>query len=95
MGREGTLNWINKNNEVFFVKSHFHGKNGIKNLSADQAVKMKSINPDYAVQDLLNHITRGKLTLNVQVMPGCLTMNEIFLIIEVCSYRDYQLIQSR
>ena len=93
-----TFKWTNKNNEVFFVKFHFRSENGVKNLSADQADKLKSTNPDYATKDLFEHIASGKSatwTLNVQVMPEAEASNykwNILDVTKVWSHRDYPLI---
>jgi len=43
-----TFRWINKDDEVFWVKLHFKTKSGIKNLCNDGAASM-FVNPDYSV----------------------------------------------
>lgn len=44
---------------------------GIRNLSAEDAVRLAGIDPDYATRDLFNAIGRGESpswTLSVQIM---------------------------
>lgn len=55
-----TFRWVNKNGEAFWVKFHFITDAGIKNLPADEAHKLQADNPDYATDDLFNHIQAGK-----------------------------------
>lgn len=66
-----TFSMINENNERVWVKFHFKSKQGIKNFSSDDAVKMKGENPDFAQEDLTVAIENGnfpKWTLYIQVM---------------------------
>ena len=62
---------INNENVRTWVKFHFKTKQGIKNFSNEDAVKMKGENPDFAQEDLVNAIEAGdfpKWTLYIQTM---------------------------
>lgn len=66
-----TFSMINENNERTWVKFHFKTKQGIKNFTNEEAVKMAGENPDFAQEDLCNAIEKGdfpKWTLYIQVM---------------------------
>ncbi|MEY8761537.1 catalase [Chryseobacterium tongliaoense] len=66
-----TFSMINANNERVWVKFHFKTKQGIKNFTNEDAVKMAGENPDFAQEDLCNAIENGdfpKWTLYIQVM---------------------------
>lgn len=66
-----TFSFINKDNTRFFVKFHFKTKQGIKNFTDEEAVKMRGIDPDFAQRDLVEAIDRGdfpRWTLKVQIM---------------------------
>ena len=54
-----TYKWINQAGEVFFVQYTFKTDQGIKNFTSKQAADMKSVNPDYATQDLFEAIEKG------------------------------------
>lgn len=66
-----TYSLINANNERHYVKFHFKTDQGIKNFNDAEATKMKGQNPDFAQQDLIEHIENGnypKWNLKIQVM---------------------------
>ena len=66
-----TFSMINSENERVWVKFHFKTKQGIKNFTDQDAVKMAGENPDFAQEDLCNAIDNGdfpKWTLYIQVM---------------------------
>ncbi|EJL71122.1 catalase [Chryseobacterium populi] len=66
-----TFSMINANNERVWVKFHFKTKQGIKNFTNEDAVKMAGENPDFAQEDLCNAIGNGdfpRWTLYIQVM---------------------------
>lgn len=66
-----TFSMINNENVRTWVKFHFKTKQGIKNFSNEDAVKMKGENPDFAQEDLVNAIEAGdfpKWTLYIQTM---------------------------
>ncbi|MBY5981424.1 catalase [Ferrimonas balearica] len=67
-----TFSFWNEQGERFWVKFHFKTQQGIKNLSNQQADKLKGIDPDHAQRDLYGAIEDGefpKWSVNVQVMP--------------------------
>lgn len=66
-----TFSFINKDNELTWVKFHWVCNQGIKNLTAEEAEVIKGKNPDHATQDLREAIDRGDYpswTLKVQLM---------------------------
>lgn len=66
-----TFSMINDENERVWVKFHFKTKQGIKNFTDEEAVKMAGENPDFAQEDLCNSIEEGnfpKWTMYIQVM---------------------------
>src|SRR6266436_5474494 len=67
-----TYSVINADGERFYVKWHFLTKQGIKNLSAEQAEELAGKDPDYATRDLFEAIERGdypKWRVCIQAMP--------------------------
>lgn len=66
-----TFSMINDNNERVWVKFHMKTKQGIKNFTDAEAVKMAGENPDFAQEDMCNAIEEGnfpKWTMYIQVM---------------------------
>ena len=66
-----TFSLINAAGERVWVKWHFKTQQGIKNLSAADAVRIAGSDPDHAQRDLFNSIARGdypKWTVYIQVM---------------------------
>ncbi len=66
-----TFSMINADNERTWVKFHFKTKQGIKNFTNDDAVRMAGENPDFAQEDLCDAIENGdfpKWTMYIQVM---------------------------
>jgi catalase len=66
-----TFSMINDKNERVWVKFHFKTKQGVKNFTDEEAVKMAGENPDFAQEDLCNAIENGdfpKWTMYIQVM---------------------------
>ncbi|MFD2962993.1 MULTISPECIES: catalase [Olivibacter] len=62
---------INAKNERVYVKFHFRTQQGIKNFSHDEALQMRSADPDFSQRDLFEAIESGnfpKWTLFIQVM---------------------------
>jgi catalase len=92
-----TFKWVNEKSEAFWVKYHFVTDAGVKNLSADEAAKIKSSDADYATKDLFDHIASGKSatwTLKVQIMPeadGYKYQWNIFDVTKVWPHADYPL----
>ncbi|EGR30659.1 hypothetical protein IMG5_126640 [Ichthyophthirius multifiliis] len=93
-----TFKMVNEDGETFWVKFHFKTDSGIKNLTAEQANKLKSDNPDYSTQDLFQHIANGNQaswSVFLQVMPvndGYKYRWNIFDITKVWPHSDYPLI---
>ncbi|MDR1721626.1 MAG: catalase [Methanobrevibacter sp.] len=54
-----TYMWYNEKEEYVWVKYHFKTKQGIKNLTNDEAVEMCGVNPDHATEDLYEAIEKG------------------------------------
>ncbi|MTV37972.1 catalase [Duganella radicis] len=54
-----TYSLINAAGERVYVKWHFLTRQGIKNLSADEATRIAGTDPDYAQRDLFNAIANG------------------------------------
>ena len=66
-----TFSFINANNERFWVKFHFKTQQGIKNFTAEEAVKMKGEDADWAQRDLVEAIDKGEFPrwdVKVQIM---------------------------
>jgi catalase len=66
-----TFSMINAENERVWVKFHLKTKQGIKNFTDEEAVKMSGENPDFAQEDLCKAIENGnfpKWTMYIQVM---------------------------
>lgn len=53
-----TFSLINARNERVWVKWHFKTKQGIKNLTVEEATRLAGTDPDYAQRDLFNAIAR-------------------------------------
>ncbi|MEU2198958.1 catalase [Isoptericola sp. NPDC019482] len=67
-----TYQWVNASGERFWVKYHFHTDQGIEFFTQDEGDQMASMDTDYHVRDLWEHIAAGEApswTLYVQVMP--------------------------
>jgi catalase len=66
-----TYSLINEKGERHWVKWHFKTQQGIKNLSAAEAVRLAGTDPDYAQRDLFSAIARGdfpRWSVEMQVM---------------------------
>ena len=66
-----TFMWYNKNDEYFWVQYHFKTDQGIKNLTRQEAEKIRGKDPDHATRDLYDAIERGDYpswTLQMQIM---------------------------
>ena len=94
-----TFKWVNKDGKAFYVKKHFKTDQGIKNLTAGQAHRLKAENPDYATKDLFDAIENGDYpswSMKVQIMPEEDAENyewDIFDITKVWPHKDYPLIE--
>ncbi|CAB1430132.1 unnamed protein product [Pleuronectes platessa] len=93
-----TFKLVNADAEVVYCKFHFKTDQGIKNLSVEEADRLASTNPDYAIGDLFNSIANGNFpswTFYIQVM----TFEQAekfefnpFDLTKVWSHKDYPLI---
>jgi len=66
-----TYSLINEEGRRVWVKWHFKTLQGIKNLSAAEAVRLAGLDPDYAQRDLFNAIATGdypRWSVEIQVM---------------------------
>jgi catalase len=66
-----TFKMVNIDDAAVYVKFHFKCDQGIKCFMADEADRMASQDPDYAIRDLYNAIENNDFpswTLNIQVM---------------------------
>ncbi|MGA4507467.1 catalase [Propionibacteriaceae bacterium G1746] len=67
-----TYSWNNAAGEQFWVKWHFHTRQGIENISNDEAAKLAGDDADFHRRDLFEAIERGEFPswkVSVQVMP--------------------------
>lgn len=69
----GANTWMfyNESGEHFWFKWHFKTDQGIRNLTANEAVELKGSDPDHATRDLFNAIEKGDFpswTAYVQIM---------------------------
>ena len=94
-----TFSWINEAGERFWVKYHFKTKQGIENLTAEQAETIAGIDPDHATRDLFAAIADGDFpawTLYVQIMPELEADSyhiHPFDVTKVWPHKDYPLIE--
>ncbi|WP_421556296.1 catalase [Pseudomonas kitaguniensis] len=66
-----TYSLINARGERHWVKWHYKTKQGIKNLTPEEATRLAGTDPDYAQRDLFSAIQRGdfpKWSVNIQIM---------------------------
>ncbi|XJP84676.1 catalase [Pseudomonas sp. B19125] len=66
-----TYSLINAKGERHWVKWHYKTKQGIKNLTPEEATRIAGTDPDYAQRDLFDAIERGdfpKWSVNIQIM---------------------------
>lgn len=67
-----TFMWLNAAGEKFWVKYHFKTNQGIEFFTQDEGDQMASIDTDYHIRDLREHIEAGEFptwSMKVQVMP--------------------------
>jgi catalase len=94
-----TFSFWNAQGERFWVKFHFKTKQGIANLTAEQADILKGIDPDSSQRDMVVAIQDGnfpKWAVKVQIMPeaeaNTYKINP-FDLTKVWSHADYPLIE--
>ena len=66
-----TFKWYNDKGEYYWVQYHFKTEQGIRNLTRDEATKLKGEDPDHATRDLCQAIERGEYPswrVEVQIM---------------------------
>ncbi len=94
-----TYMWVNANGEKFWVKYHFHTKQGMQFFTNAEAAKMAGDDADFHRRDLFDAITRGDFpvwTLFVQVMPYADAKQyrfNPFDLTKTWSHKDYPLIE--
>ncbi|WP_309893814.1 catalase [Archangium sp.] len=94
-----TFQWVNAQNERFWVKLHFKTNQGIKTLTSEEAGAIGGKDPQYHQRDLYGAIQRGEFpswTLKVQVMPEADAATyrfNPFDVTKVWPYKDYPLIE--
>ncbi|WP_028115851.1 catalase [Ferrimonas senticii] len=94
-----TFSLWNAKGERFWIKYHFKTLQGIKNLSNEQANKLKGIDPDHAQRDLYAAIEDGdcpKWSVNLQIMPEADAKEyhlNPFDLTKVWPHKDYPLIE--
>jgi len=54
-----TFKLVNANGEAVYCKFHIKAAHGIKNLPAEEAMRIAGSDPDYSLRDLYNAIERG------------------------------------
>lgn len=94
-----TFKWVNAKDEAFWIKYHFISKQGVKNMTDEQAAKITGQDTDYYQNDLFDAIDKGDFpswTVAVQIIPYEAGFNykyDIFDITKVVSHKDYPLIE--
>ncbi|TGO17092.1 hypothetical protein BTUL_0021g00690 [Botrytis tulipae] len=66
-----TFKWVNKEGKFVYIKYHFIAKHGQKQFTAEEAMKLSGVDPDYSKRDLWDFLEKGekvKWTANVQIM---------------------------
>ncbi|MCH5584946.1 catalase [Shimazuella sp. AN120528] len=67
-----TFQWVNKQNERFYVKYHWKPLQQVRNLSASEVQEVQGQDFNHATRDLFDHIEKGDFPewdLYVQVFP--------------------------
>ncbi|MHB8514908.1 MAG: catalase, partial [Dehalococcoidia bacterium] len=91
--------WINAAGERFWVKYHFKTKQGIQNLTRQEAAQIRSADLDHATRDLFEAIERGEhpaWRVCVQIMPERDAANyhlNAFDLTKVWPHGDYPLFE--
>ncbi len=66
-----TFSFVNAANEKYWVKFHFKTRQGIRNLTNEEALRVRGEDPDHAQRDLVEAIDAGnfpKWDMKVQIM---------------------------
>jgi catalase len=94
-----TYMWINAAGEKFWVKYHFHTRQGMQFFSNAEAAAMAGADADFHRRDLFQAIARGEhpsWTLSVQVMPYAEAKSyriNPFDLTKIWPHKDYPLIE--
>jgi catalase len=94
-----TFSLINAKNERVWVKYHFKVKQGIKNLTPEESVRLAGSDPDYAHRDLFQAIEKGnfpKWRVCIQVMTEAEAKthsDDPFDLTKIWKHSDYPLIE--
>lgn len=93
-----TWKWVNAEGKQYWIKWHFKTEAGIKNLTSEEAERLRGSDPDYAQRDLFNHIENGGIAawkVYVQIMPyeeAWTYRFNSFDVTKVWPHKDYPLI---
>ncbi len=93
-----TYQWINAEGERFWVQYHFMSRQGVKNMSNEEAEKLAGSDADHYRRDLFENIEEGNFPtwdVKVQIMPyeeGKTYRFNPFDITKTWSHKDYPLI---
>ncbi len=96
---EHTFSFYNKENKRVWCKFHFKTKQGIKNLSNEEAAKINGMDREYHGKDLFEAIENGdypKWTLYVQIMTEDQAKNHYenpFDITKIWRHKEFPLIE--
>lgn len=94
-----TFSLINAQGQRYWVKWHFKSKQGVRNLRAADAARLKGEDPDYAQRDLFAAIARGdfpRWRVCAQIMAEADAAGysaNPFDLTKIWSHRDYPLIE--
>jgi len=94
-----TYMWVNAKGEKFWVKYHFHTRQGMQFFSNDEAAVMSGRDADFHRRDLFEAIARGEFpswVMSVQVMPYAAAKSyrfNPFDLTKTWSHKDYPLIK--
>ncbi|GAB4296634.1 MAG: catalase KatA [Oscillatoriaceae cyanobacterium] len=67
-----TFQWVNAENQGFWIKYHFISEQGVENFTREEAIRVSGEDPDNATRDLFDAIARGNFSawkVYVQIMP--------------------------
>lgn len=90
-----TFLWYNEAGDRYWVQYHFKTEQGIQNLTAEEAERLKGTDPDHATRDLSEAIARGEFPswrLEMQIMPyedAATYRFDVFDITKVWPHGDY------
>lgn len=94
-----TFSLINDKNQRFWVKFHFHTNQGIKNLTNEEAEKLRAKDMDSHQRDLFDAIEKKEYPswkVSIQVMPESDAKTyrfHPFDVTKIWSHKDYPLIE--